>query len=444
MSGHDDWSAGDADDGSDAEEDVDRIRGWIDPDDRLWRHPSEIGSRATSDRRPGTAGPRSTSGAEAALLTSGHLGRRGVAPWLICGSLAIAIAVTAVAVAVADTGEGSIVATTTAWPTDSAPTTDPGTALGTRTEELDAALATVRSSTVALHVVRGSGASTVMGVVAEAGGMVATSARGIAGATRITAVEPDGTREAAVVVGVDRTSDLAVVRVPDDLPAANLDDAALGTGAATAAVMLRPRRHAAPTSLVYAGTVVAAGTTVPGDSVTATFASTAVRAPLSGSDLGCPLVDRSGHVVGMLEATTGSGAARDAVFLPATLVAGVARQLVASGTVDRGWFGAEGSAATEASATATVASLPSASTGGALLTSVTSDSPAAEAGLAAGDAVRAVDGAPVHSMAELMTRLYPDPPGTSVAVTFVRAATAQTVEVQLADGDADPGVSPSP
>ena len=141
----------------------------------------------------------------------------------------------------------------------------PGTALGTRTEELDAALATVRSSTVALHVVRGGGASTVMGVVAEAGGMVATSARGIAGATRITAVEPDGTREAAVVVGVDRTSDLAVVRVPDDLPAANLDDAALGTGAATAAVMLRPRRHAAPTSLVYAGTVVASSipTTCP-------------------------------------------------------------------------------------------------------------------------------------------------------------------------------------
>jgi S1-C subfamily serine protease len=57
--------------------------------------------------------------------------------------------------------------------------------------------------------------------------------------------------------------------------------------------------------------------------------------------------------------------------------------------------------------------------------------------LAAGDVVMAVDGAPVHSMSELMTRLYPDPPGTTVNLTFEQSQATETVEVQLADPDAE-------
>jgi S1-C subfamily serine protease len=74
---------------------------------------------------------------------------------------------------------------------------------------------------------------------------------------------------------------------------------------------------------------------------------------------------------------------------------------------------------------------------GALLGAVVKDSPAALAGMAAGDVVMAVDGAPVHSMSELMTRLYPDPPGMSVAVTFERSQATETVDVQLAEPDAE-------
>jgi hypothetical protein len=36
-----------------------------------------------------------------------------------------------------------------------------------------------------------------------------------------------------------------------------------------------------------------------------------------------------------------------------------------------------------------------------------------------------------------MTRLYPDPPGTSIDVTFERSQATETVEVQLADPDVD-------
>ncbi len=59
-------------------------------------------------------------------------------------------------------------------------------------------------------------------------------------------------------------------------------------------------------------------------------------------DLGSPLLDSSGDVV--WTARSGrrhSGVRRTSVFLPAALVLGVVRQLVATGAVDHGWFGIE-------------------------------------------------------------------------------------------------------
>ena len=443
MSGDDAWSTGEPDEGGETDEDLDRIRGWVHPDDRLWRHPSEIGSSPRGPGRPGGGSVQPDT--DSVLLAGGHLGRRGAAPWLICGSLCIAIVVAAVAVVVADTSEGSITATTTALPLRTPPTTEPGTSMSDETAELDARVSKVRPSTVALHVVRAGGSSDVMGVVAEAGGIVVTTGRAVSGETGITAVEPNGTRVAAAVLAVDPISDLAVVQIEDDLPAASFDPASPGAGSTAMAIALQPHPHAVPTPLVYAGTVVAAGTTVAGDRATATFASMAVRVPLGRSDLGSPLIDEGGNVAGLLDVTTGSGADQGAVFLPAELVAGVVRQLVSSGAVDQGWFGAEGWPTTETAAvSATEASVPSVPGLGALLTSVTKDGPAAQAGLAAGDLVQAVDGTPVHSMADLVTQLYPDPPGTTVAVTFERAQSSETVQVQLGDGDADRGHSPAP
>ena len=205
------------------------------------------------------------------------------------------------------------------------------------------------------------------------------------------------------------------------------------------AVAMQPRRTAQPAPLVYAGTVLSSGEAVPGDSVTANFAATSVRTPLDADDLGCPLVDDQGHVVGMLEFTTRLGTSKVAVFLPSALVAGVARQLVASGQVDHGWLGVEGPGSASTPVSSTLVTVPASASqpSGAVLSAVVKDSPAALAGLAAGDVVMAVDGAPVHSMSELMTRLYPDPPGTTVNLTFEQSQATETVEVQLADPDAE-------
>jgi S1-C subfamily serine protease len=429
VAGNDPWSGGDADDDRFDGNDIDRMRGWIDPDDRLWRHPSEGG--------PSRAG--GTGGHDIRTAMDGSFGRRGLAPWLVCGSLCIALVVAAVAVIVADTGEDTSSAFTASFPlVRSAPTTEPGSTSVLTGEVVDDVVADVRPSTVALRVAGSGHVQTVMGLVVEDGGIVVTSARAVTGAKRVTVVEPDGSRQPAALVGIDAHSGLAVFRVPDDLPAATFDDDDPSTGSVAMAVTVRLRHRAQLASLVYAGTVLSSGVTVAGNPVTATFAATSVRTPLDADDVGCPLVDDQGHVVGMLEFTTQSGGSRVAVFLPGALVAGVARQLVASGEVDHGWLGVEGpSTVSAASSTFVTAPVSSSPPSGAVLSAVVKDSPAAQAGLTAGDVVMAVDGAPVHSMSELMTLLYPDPPGTSVMVTFERSQATETVEVQLGDPDTD-------
>ena len=145
----------------------------------------------------------------------------------------------------------------------------------------------------------------------------------------------------------------------DDLPAATFDDDDLSVGQVAVAAALVPgsKDGSRPASTVYAGTVLTTGQALDADTVTSDFSATAIEAPLSGDDLGCPLIDSSGQVSGMLEMTKGSGASTMAVFLPAELVIGVVRQIVSTGSVDQGWLGIQTSNAsspTSMSSTATV------------------------------------------------------------------------------------------
>jgi S1-C subfamily serine protease len=230
------------------------------------------------------------------------------------------------------------------------------------------------------------------------------------------------------------------VRISDDLPAATFDSADPSNGAAVIAMALEPGQqpNANPSPVVYAGTVVSAGQAVSADRVTTTFAATAVEAPLSHDDLGCPLLDNAGHVSGLLEKTVQSGGSTVSVFLPAALVIGVTRQLVQSGTMVHGWLGVHASNATSAVTTSTNSGASTAPVGaGARLDSVDAGSPAAIGGMAPGDIITGIDGYRVQSNAELETRLYPDGPGTTVLVTFSRGGASMTTPVVLASADTD-------
>lgn len=370
------------------------MRGWISPDDRLWLHPSEQAQGGPSSRL--------------APVSDRVAGGRWVA-----GGMAACVALTLVAVAMVvtttdDTFHASAPPVT--W-VSGVPTTEIALSQLIGVRQMTALVTSAHDSTVALLVDRGSGMTMGTGVVAEAGGIIVTLQPVVAGARSITVIEPDGTRLAAVLVGTDTTTELAVLRIADELTAANFTEGDPASGAMVVAMAMEPRSpgHLVPTTRLYAGAVQYAGIAT-GTWQTTGLCVTGVAAPMPATDLGSPLIDSSGTIAGVLDAVMGSGSQRTSVFLPAELVGDVVAQIVSHGSVIHGTLGLR---AADAPTLAGVG-------GGALVESVASDGAAARAGLQSGDLMIGIDGQTVNSVAELSTRIYGEPPDTELRFTVER------------------------
>jgi putative serine protease PepD len=226
-------------------------------------------------------------------------------------------------------------------------------------------------------------------------------------------------------VGSDPTTGIVVLRIPDDLPVADFTIGDPTTGSVAVAMSEESgSSRGVPVARLYAGSVLYAG--VAGSPVgTTDFCETAVAAPLSDQDLGSPLVEPSGAVAGIFDAVEGTGSDRTAIFLPAELVRDVAAQIVSNGTVDHGSLGARFVDATTSDSASDDA--------GALVVAVATGGSAYQGGLERGDRIVSLDGAGVRSAAELDTRLYADPPGTELPVTFVRNGATFSTTVVLGD-----------
>ena len=75
---------------------------------------------------------------------------------------------------------------------------------------------------------------------------------------------------------------------------------------------------------------------------------------------------------------------------------------------------------------------------GVLVTSVTEESPGAEAGLKAGDVITSVDGWPIDGVLDLRLRLLRVEPGETFEIAVVRDKEAMTLEATLDDDDVEP------
>ena len=381
------------------------MRGWVPPDDRLWRHPSERFGPAAQVAAPSAAPQRG-------VWIAGGL--------TVCVLLALVVSSMVVASA---NDSGHVAAHTGGF--SGVPTTEVDVSHLTDSRQMTTVASGARSSTVALVVTTRTGTRIGTGVVAEAGGIVVGLRPTVADARAITVVEADGTRRVATLVGSDAATGIVVLRIADDLPAADFTTGDPGTGSLAMAMSAEARGTAGgPAIHLYAGTVLSAGIAAS-DGTSAVFCGTAIAAPLSDDDLGSPLVEPSGAVAGMLAAVTGTGGTRTSIFLPAELVRDVTAQIVSHGWVDHGVLGAGVADA------ATVAALPAADVPGALVQSVAAGSPAQQAGIGPGDRIVAVGGGGVRSVAELTTRLYAEPPGTELAVTLVRSGATVTDTVVL-------------
>ena len=387
-------------------------RGWLPPEDRLWRHPSEIqgsGPRPVSDDQASSDTPRrGRSGNRWMGAAAGVVGAAAVA--------SVAVAVTRGpsttssaprAIAASDT------ALTTAPAASGSSASRPVTIVGPDVMKM---VDTMRASLVSLSAQAGSSvAGRVTGVVLPGGSLVVTAAASVGSATSFDVVTVDGRRHNGKLVGVDARSGVAVVSVQDHLqPASFGDNDVSADQLAVAACVCGGGASSAGTADVAIGMVRAVGTTATLDGGPSLVNAIEAEMPLGPSSWGSVLLDDHGQVIGILDGERSTGDDVFGYFVPTSLALGVADELATSHHVAKGWLGV---VCTDAPG------------GGAEVTTVLPGSPAATAGLHPGDVVEAVDTRGVASLADLQALLYTSLPGTKLQLTVLRNGSVSTTPV---------------
>ena len=257
----------------------------------------------------------------------------------------------------------------------------------------------------------------------------------------------DTTTVAATVVGVDETSDVALLKV-DPAQAPALDPIPLGDSSA-----------------VQVGeTVVAIGNPLGYDfSVTSGIVSATNRnlqspngsvipdgiqtdAAINEGNSGGPLIDASGQVIGINEqiASQSGGNQGLGFAVPINTAVSVMQQLQATGKVTYAYLGVQGQTITSDIAGALGLSLDE----GVLVAAVSDGSPAATAGIkggsqqtdlqgqvyvVGGDVITAMDGESLASMEELGAAIMQHKPGDTVTLTVASGGKTSDVQVTLAE-----------
>jgi len=179
-----------------------------------------------------------------------------------------------------------------------------------------AAIATISPSVVIINdtisegrgfrQVSGSAAGT--GIITGATGDVVTNAHVVNGATDITATLSDGTKHAATIVGIDATKDLAVVHlsgVSGLTPATFAKSSTAQVGDSVLAVGNAEGYGGAPT--VTEGIVSALDRSLPASGQDGALSGLLqTDAAINPGNSGGPLVDSSGHVLGIDTAVAAS------------------------------------------------------------------------------------------------------------------------------------------
>ena len=416
-----------SDDGTDEPDGHDDapLRGWIPPDDRLWRHPSELASSSDSP--------------VPATVRDGGRDRRAA---IAVGSVGAAAVVVAVAAAFAlsgsstVTGAHSIAITVTSVTTPSVTTAPTGTSVGSSPAggaagpNIIAMVSALRPSIVGVvpsdpSSSAASAPAMLTGVVLPGGRLVVTAASAVVGMHGVDVVTSDGRHHAGVVTGADEHAGIAVVSVDDALTPATFSDDDVSLGEATVAACLcgeaRSTGGAEAMPAMSVGMVSQTGesaTLADGTDLIDTIEATM---PLQPGSWGTVLLDHSGEVVGILDTEEQVAGETVGIFVPAPLAVGVADALAAGLDLVHGWLGI---------VCADSASAPG--SGGPVVTSLFSNGPAAVAGIEPGDEIQALDGRRVATIAELQAALYTATPGTIVELTTVRGSSVRELSVKLA------------
>jgi S1-C subfamily serine protease len=377
------------------------------PDDRLWRHPSEVGgamrgaalaaevSRAPKRSRSAVLAVGLTSGIIASVMTVGAL--------TLVGAFDRTAAVpTRSYTSAIGANRGFEVATTPA--SLSTLSTDPST----MARRVEPGLARVEVTTK-------SGRLTGTAVAVRADGFFLTSAELLQN-DDVWLTTADGNRSRATVIGVDRVTNLGVLRSESDKVTVATWGTSGGMVAGADALIVSAADSNARSPSVARGLISATGVRYTLDDGTVLHDLVRTDANLVPAAVGGVMLDRDGAVIGIVT-TIGkdpAGAARTGYAMPIEYAKALAESYIVFGHPAPVWLGVVGTTLSKEQADSLGI------TGGVMIDSVTPQSPAQIANLQPGDVIVAIDNKPVDTWSTMNLALRSLDPGDALNITFRR------------------------
>lgn len=299
----------------------------------------------------------------------------------------------------------------------------------------------VLPSTVTIVASSGSSSGGGSGVILDQEGHILTNHHVVtlessSAASTIEVRLSDGTVRTASVVGLDSAADLAVLKInPSGLdlqPITWGDSSKLVSGEAVVALGAPYSR----TETVTSGVVSNANRVQPADTTGQNYIPMIqVDAPINHGNSGGPLVNLKGELVGINsqgQASQDGGTADGMAFsITSNYAKRISSEIIANGKATHGYLGAsvKNSPADTGSGSSKLIS------GGVEIVSVESNSPAAKAGLRAGDVVIEADGHPITKSEELNGTVRAAAAGSDLKLKVKRGSSTQDITVTLGNAD---------
>ena len=262
------------------------------------------------------------------------------------------------------------------------------------------------------------------GFFISADGYAVTNNHVVNNAKSVQVITDDGRPLAAKVIGTDPNTDLALIKVEGDhFPFVKFSERDPRIGDWVIAV-------GNPFGL--GGTVTAGVVSARGRNIgEGTNDFIQIDAPMNRGNSGGPSFDVDGNVIGINTAiySPSGGSVGIGFDIPADTAKEVVAQLMDKGHVVRGWMGVR-----IQTVTADIADgLGIKKAEGAIVDEPQAGSPAAKAGIMAGDVITSVNGKDMKDSRELARIISAMAPGSSVKLGIVRKGEAKTVSLKLGE-----------